>query len=264
MFERFTIDMLAEHVSDQLLSGEPSAKLAHRFFRKGRRDGKHGFEAGSVRQVVVDAVSLAGTALSVEFVERREELTREQARREQQLARHTDALAELEERDEESEAPVEAAVEAPEDEASETGPDTDGTVTEPEDAPAADTAAALLDAIETRRRLREERVAREAKESAEAAHRAALAEARSGIVEATDALSQIESALAELPAAFLERFLRVAYTGRLLWARYCNGYEQGRYRWFASKTEADVPDGTLDLTVPEVLGSIPAIAGGKD
>lgn len=263
MFERLTIDVLAEKVSDQLLLGEPDAKLAHRFFRKGRRDGKHAFDGVSVQQLLVDAVGIAGSVLAIEFAGRQEALERQLALAHQALAQHRKALDELQKSEQASETSADAVGDLP--------ARVPATVA---DGVAPGSSDELAVALVNRRHLVAEKARKAAEEAARAEHQAAVSQAEQGISDSERAIADLTEALEGLPDVYLERFERILHTARLLWSRYCNGFEQGRYRWFARDREVVFPADSLEIEPPAVFDpfvqrpteqvSELAISGGGD
>ncbi len=194
MLERFTIDIVAEQVASLLLEGEPTPKLAHRFFRKGRRDGRRDFAHASLSQLLQEAVSLAGSSLSEEFVSQRRQLRTR--------------IAELE-----------AATHLPAEHAKPEFPIGDDLEHRVPDESAVDSDELLRRALEARRRYQERRSRHDAM--------VASAERRDAARQALSEVAQLNARQEDLLAEYVQRFESIAYTGRLLWSRYCNGFVQG-------------------------------------
>lgn len=236
MLERFTVDMVADHVATQMLEGDPSPKLAHRFFRKGRRDGRHAFDHLSIRMLVRDAVNLASSELSEEFVRVRHEL---ESRRQELILQERHFL-------EQAEPPSEAPSTDPE------------PVQDP--APATDTGASsdeiLVNALRNRYRLRNQAAARQRRDE-ERQSRDSADQARSAAADAALAarreIATLETRLDQLATEFLQRFETIAHTGQLLWSRYCNGFEQGKERRGSRESDVQAPDDLLEFPVPQSL-----------
>lgn len=236
VFAYFTVDIVAKHVSTQLLEGEPSAGLLNRFFRKGRRDGRRALPHGSVAKLLGDAVGLAGSSLC-------EELTRQEAEALQRMAQlraaqsaYQQLLADQAHFDD---ALAGDAAEEGVGPSSSTG----------DDWASPESSRALTQALQSRERLRGLR---------RAGH---LAAARAeGLRSAQDAASRadlelpgLQARVEELPEQYLQRFESIRHAGELLWARYCNGFAQGNSRRGSRESGVARPAGPLDFELPSAL-----------
>jgi hypothetical protein len=224
VFERLTVDMVANQLFAQFIEGEPSPRLAYRFFRKGRRDGKRALDPASIATLLRNSVGLAGSRLAEEYVVERRELEA----RFLGLTRATDEY-ERSSQDQRMD-PLERIAALPGD-----TPDagqTDGRRSD----------RALTHALLERRRLRAIADAQAAEQIRhEQQHRAFSASA-----EAT----QARTLMATLPERYFERFGGVCNTGALLWSRYCNGWEQGEARRGSRLSDVPAPNGSLEFQIP--------------
>ncbi|RHW25433.1 hypothetical protein D0Z08_19595 [Nocardioides immobilis] len=244
MLERFTVDVLAEHVATQLLEGEPTPKLVHRFFRKGRRDGKRALDHASVSKLLQDAVQLAASSLV-------EELVRAQNQTEQRIA---DLQAEVDAHDELIKPHVpsgSSTFESP-------GPDT---TSETDSGPSAvadvaDSSQRLLDALAKKKSLKVARLkeaeAAEVK-AREAAKKTALDLAEEKATAARAEIPRLQQHLKSLPAEFSQRFESMKHTGEILWSRYCNGFVLGESKRGSRSSDVETPAGALNFTTPPPL-----------
>ncbi len=237
MLERFTVDVLAEHVATQLLEGEPTPKLAHRFFRKGRRDGRRAYDHASVSKLLTDAVHLAGSTLVEELTAARRDAKRRIAECEAAIEAHGSMGA----------APAAPAPEA----------ESSSGSTQPTSGATLDSAQLLLDALQTRNALRARREADARSADARSKHAArvaALEAAESAAIQAKGDIAKIERELTELPEHFRQRFESIKHTGEMLWSRYCNGFVQGEGRRGSRASDVQAPSGGLDFVTPAALG----------
>lgn len=219
MWEKWTVDIIAERIPDQLLEARPTAKLAHRFFRKGRRDGRRSYPHESVNRLITDAVSVAGSKIAEAYLA-------ERARLQEQLT-----AAEEQERAARTELQRQPTTSAP-------NQDTDR-------APAEDQGGALAVALASRRRasmVRAQQLAAEERRRQEAA--AAQAVQERGAVAAR---------LENVRDPYLQKWVSVQATGQLLWTRYCNGYATGAARREAPDDETMPPTTAIEFTPPAVL-----------
>lgn len=238
MLERFTVDILAGTVLTQLLEGEPTPKLSHRFFRKGRRDGKRAYDHASVAKLLSDAVQLAGSTLV-------EELT---TVRRTANGRVTDCEAAIQ---------IHRAMLAA----------GDVLASEPPMAPATSSSSGvqpgrsteLLDsALVARRVIQARKAADGVTAEARANYRAratALEAAQSAATQAAAEIAKINSDLLRLPDEYRQRFESIKHTGELLWSRYCNGFVQGERRRGSRASGVRTPGGTLKLATPAALSA---------
>lgn len=236
MLERFTVDVLAEHVATQLLEGEPTPKLAHRFFRKGRRDGKKAYDHASMSKLLTDAVHLAGSTLAEELTSARRTATLRIAECEAAIEKHAVLLAAPE-------------LPAPEDYSGPPSGESDRTENR-------DSAQLLADALETRKalRTRKEADARAAEARAKQQARiSALEGAEAAATQARGEMSKLERELVDLPGEYTQRFESIKHTGELLWSRYCNGFVQGEGRRGSRASDVTSPGGRLDFETPNAL-----------
>lgn len=210
MWQRFTIDILSNHVADQLMIGEPTARLGYRFFRKGRRDGRKNFDHESVGRLLREAVRLAAEKLADEMAGQRTELAKKIAAMESSIEHDIpEPTLEL----------LIPPTPEPSDAENVRGPSL-GRALEVR-------AAAMSKAAEL-----ELEIARKAAEDARQ--------------QARDDLERQRMALNGLPAAFEPRALGVVHSGQVLWTRYCNGFAQGdarrrRRRWWRRKPRPEDP-----------------------
>jgi len=79
MLHRFTIDVVAEAITEQVLTGRPNSKLLNRFYRKGKRDGRRELTHHPIAGVISDAVGVAHSRVRQAYTERRQQLERRQA-----------------------------------------------------------------------------------------------------------------------------------------------------------------------------------------
>lgn len=223
-FHRFTVDILSNHVGDQLLTGEPSARLGYRFFRKGRRDGKKNYDHESVGRLLREAVRLAAEKLADEMARRRAEISHRIATLESSLQR------------------------------------TPATVSEPSVPTTPDSSdhenvrgPSLNRALKVRARA----LGKAAQLEQEAARKAA----EEVLQQVQDELEQQRTALNGLPAAFGPRASGIVHSGQVLWTRYCNGFEQGdtrrrrRRRYKPADGEVAAPEHDVVFTLPTVLNA---------
>jgi hypothetical protein len=221
MLERFTIDIIAEEVATRLVSGDPTAKLSHRFFRKGRRDGKKDLAPDGVARLLQEAVALAGSGLAEDYVARRERIGVRIA--------ELDAVMTLGSSD----------IEVPEHGAAEIWPGGGGpeAVTVGADT---STSARLQVALVARRRLS---TANERKRKALEAERATVETAR------------LRTELEELTAVFAQQFESAEHAGQMLWARFCNGFSQGLRHRGSRGAKTKLPQQPLSFDPPQALAS---------
>jgi hypothetical protein len=220
MLQRFTIDILANHIADQLLTGEPSARLGYRFFRKGRRDGRKNFDHESVGRLLREAVRLAADKLADEMAWRRSQIRDEIAALESSI-RHRDPGSASE--------PLAPPVPDPSDRENVRGPSLN---------------RALL--------VRAEALVK----ASEVAQEAARKTAEEAVGQAQDELERQRMALEGLPAVFGPRALGIVHSGQVLWTRYCNGFVQGdtrrrkRRRYKPVDGEIKPPDHDVMFALP--------------
>jgi len=225
MFERFTVDAVAAEISRQVKGASPSPKVVHKFFRKGRRDGKKQLPHLTMESFVTEAVEIATSKLAEEFLQARQSLTNQLSRLK---AERTQAEADLGQ-----------TSSAAEDSAEGVNPG------------AASGAGADLDAS-----LQAHKAARKAKEQA-----AKDAERKTKEHELADTKQEqavLETDLAELPSRYQQLVESAHHTGQLFWARYCNGYVVGLASRGAPDDENDSPSEELEFDTPEVLRTNPA------
>ena len=236
MLERFTVDVLAEHVATHLLEGEPTPKLAHRFFRKGRRDGKKAYAHASMSKLLTDAVHLAGSTLAEELTSARRDTALRIAECDAAIEKHS---------------MMDASPEVPAPEVDSTAPVATSTGTANRDS-----TQLLVDALETRKalRARKEADARTAEARAKQRARAsAFYAAEAAATQARGEKSKLERDLVDLPGTYKQRFESIKHTGELLWSRYCNGFVQGEGRRGSRASDVPSPRGRLDFVTPNAL-----------
>lgn len=253
MLERLTVDILAGNVLNQLLEGEPTPKLAHRFFRKGRRDGTKAYDHGSVAKFLADAVQLAGSTLSEELTTLRRTANSRIAECEAVIEIHRATVAAG---DVPASEPPTAHVAA-------------ASTSAHSAAPPGRSMPLLDNALEVRRAIQARKAADDFAAEARARHQArlgAMEAARSATTRAAAEISKINSDLLRLPDEYRQRFESIRHTGELLWSRYCNGFVQGERRRGSRASGVRTPAGTLELTTPAALlaGSGSPTEGGDN
>jgi hypothetical protein len=191
VFERRTIDILAERVHSELLIGHVSAKLVYRFFRKGRRDGQKALGFDAVQALVRDAVGLAGHQIAEDYLRARRTIEIRRA----ELNQVVTALGYLEHPDLEP---------ADDDKAQKTVPPVPQNREE---------------ALAGWRGTKERRVA----EQRLAAKRAVQAQVWGAKLE----VARLEADLVEQRDEAMRRCELARHGAAMLWDRYCNGFEQG-------------------------------------
>lgn len=242
MLHLFTVDLIADEVSRELLGGTPSRRLLHRFFRKGRRDGKRAHDPATVALLIRESVNLAAAGLCADYVAHRDELVRELV--------HLEVVA--------ARSPQPPPMEAP-------------SASDPKDfLPAAtdlnlphagsghpgDGDAILRAALVRRRMLRAERKKVRLEIELEARNAAALEASQRAVHQVEEAIElRVEKmgAAHRMRAQFVERFNAIAFGGSLLWARYCNGFEQGHTGRRSRGSVVQPPREPLGFDVPDVL-----------
>lgn len=236
MLERFTVDVLAENVATQLIEGEPTPKLAHRFFRKGRRDGKRAYDHASVSKLLTDAVHLAGSTLAENLTSARRAATLRIAECEAAIEKHATMG--------DAPAPEEAPTEAER-------PDPLSSTSDHRDS-----AHVLTEALAARKNLGARRQTEAIVSEARAKRRArvdALEAAESAATQAREEVGKLRGELSELPEEYKQRFESIKHTGELLWARYCNGFVQGEGRRGSRASDVAMPTGSLRFETPPAL-----------
>lgn len=235
MLERFTVDIVADKVLTVLLQGEPTPKLAHRFFRKGRRDGKKAFNPDSLRKLIEDVVHLAGSQLAVELTTARRELHNQIAQLHSDIDNYNAML--------------------------EANPPSDEPIVDLEplggrEDTQKDSSQVLIDALDSRRKLalrRHQEAINDRIRSTAEAKAAALDAAQQAAVSARGQLPKLRRLLVGLPEEYSQRFETIRHTGEMLWSRYCNGFVQGFQGRSNGEADFELPSGRIDFEIPQTL-----------
>lgn len=228
MLERFTIDTIVDEIDRRVKGANPDAKLVHRFFRKGRRDGKRQLPVESMRVFVTEAVGLATSKLGQEHLAATEDARRQlaalEARRDQLtavLARPEPVVAD------EPETPTEGSAFY----GNQPGPIIKG--------------SRLDDAMAG---LREKR--REAKLVARGAERAGN---QAELDQVNQQIALAEDELVRAPDRFRQLVASSHQVGKLLWARYCVGFDGGKAKRGRPDDAEEGPDPDIEFPFPESL-----------
>lgn len=229
MLERFTVDVIVDEIDRQVKGANPNAKLSHRFFRKGRRDGKRQLPADSMRAFVTEAVGLATSKLGQEHL-----AATEAARRQ---------LAALEARRDQL---VAALAKAPDPPAAQESEPSSGGAPFSENQPGPLIKGERLD--DAMAALRAKR-----KEQAIIARGAQRAQDEAELEQVELQLAAAEDELERAPERFRQIVASAHQVGKLLWARYCVGFDGGKAKRGRPDDAEMGPSPAIDFPYPESL-----------
>ncbi len=210
MFERLTIDVVADAITDQVMTGVPRAKLAHKFFRKGRRDGRRQLDPTSISTIDRMAVRTAMSRLHEAYLRQKAELERRRATLQQQIAEGDSVLGES--------LPATAAP----------GVSNVGSTDS--------VAESLGQAVKVLEAKRSASRAAAASEALRERQSKANEEAAAARIE----LEGVQSDLDNLVTLYDQQRRTCLEIGGFLWARYVSGYEYGQTRRWRKATRRDV------------------------
>jgi hypothetical protein len=246
MIERFNIDVIADAILAQMMSGAPHAKLPHRFFRKGRRDGRRQLSPVPVAAVIQSSVKVATSRVEEAYLDARRKLVTEIATIESQIKILDEELA----TDEGT-----AAIDRTGDHSS--GGHVPSEAMSPEGSEP-----------EVRRTPLEQAViaANAARATAEAAakERDRLAKREGWVEERSAARTRVEglkTELDELDDRFETQQQTCREVGRFLYTRYVSGYEYGQTRLLRRVKDRTTIDPRIDLDEGERIGA--RVGGGR-
>lgn len=251
MWRRTQIDVLADQI-EQLEHAEPDSELVRRMFRAGKADGRRRRDPSSVRSFVTEAVDLAASRITQQYVEERQRLAAEIASTEAQLTgRPADVPSSGEHtggHQPNSKPPPSTTPAVPPVGLRDSIVETAESVT----APQARQPQVLEGALD---RLRAEKLARR-----EESHRAAAEERRRQHAELTASLQSTKRKQDDLPAPYRQRVDSAHEFGQLLWARYCTGFEHGKRKRGRPEDELPGPEPEIEFHVPAVLHEDQAVS----
>lgn len=260
MFGRFTVEVIGHEVADQLFKANPSRRLMHRLFRKGRRDGKKVHDHKSVAALVSYAVDLATSRLCEEYVSRRDAAARDLTQLRADLRKAEADVQALRER--------EALLK---DFNTSDGDDATSDLVHDSVLHDSDTDALLRSALIRRRELRSRKrnIARRLnlKENLEELQTELLT-AQASVLAAEDAITANVDAAQPLRDQYRERSWAVAQAGGLLWSRYCNGFDQGYTRRRSRGSSVRPPLAQMAFELPPLLRgegplAVPSVASDR-
>lgn len=219
MIERWTIDVIADEIEKGLRDATPSPRLLRRCYRHGYRHGRKAIPAGTARALFTGAVDVAGSAIAQEYVSMRDELRAEQAKAAGRLAALTATV------DGQRTPDIQTA--------SSPTPASPGLPT------------SLEDALVTHEKRRAQ--------AALLAHQQKLDELGQQVREAQANQDLLVQQAQEAPGRYLQRLESCHDAGRLLWARYCQGFVKGASKRGNPDDEDEISDPDLHFTVPSAL-----------
>jgi hypothetical protein len=225
MIERWTIDVIADEIQKGLRDATPSPRLLRRCYRHGYRHGRKAIPAGTARAMITGAVDVAGSAIAQEYVGTRDDLRAQQA----QAAGRLSALA--------------ATIQG------QHPPDTQTAARPTPASPGSPTS--LEDALVTLEKRRAQAVL--------VAHQQKVDELGQQLREAQAAHDLLVQQAQEAPGRFLQRLESCHDAGRLLWARYCQGFVKGASKRGNPDDEDEMSDPTLSFNIPSALIPAPSL-----
>lgn len=240
MLERFTVDVLADHIDGRLEAAQPSARLSRRFFRTGRKDGRQQLSPASTADFLTDAVDLACSRLAEAYLN--------------EVRAINDGVNALRSRiDVAAGAGPTAAksdVGAGEGQVgAEAAAGTSAAAAEPEPSGISHEAITAGHSLE-----RSFAVLRERREERQVAERDRL---RQGVDDQTQRsraeILTLDRKRPDLLAVYRQRASSTHAAAALLWSRYCGGYEVGRSKRSSPDDEHSGPKSLITFEMPQVL-----------
>lgn len=225
MIERWTIDIIADEIEDGLREATPSPRLLRRCYRHGYRHGRKAIPARTARALFTGAVDVAGSAIAREYVTTRDGLLAQQAAAAGRLAALT--------------ATIDAQRTPDTQAASQPTPASQGSAT------------SLEDALVTHEKRRAQ--------AAFLAHQQKVDGLGEQVREAQAAQDLLNQQIQEAPGRYLQRLESCHDAGRLLWARYCQGFVKGASKRGNPDDEDEMSDPDLHFNVPSALILVPPL-----
>lgn len=230
MLERFTVDSVAAEIENQIKQARPVPKLARRFYKKGRRDGRRLVPDVSMRRFTTEAVALASSKIAEEYLDVNAQIeakinTAKGVKKQMQVRQDTKQAG--------SSSGGTGAVDDVPAGAASSGP---AVIGNPADLDAAIEGLKAGRAAADAARVRAEQEATVK----------ALEEAERDISQGQNDLESAKDRYRQLVESCLS-------TGRLLWSRYCIGYSMGKSRRGDPHADNPEPELNIELHVPAVL-----------
>lgn len=241
MIERFTLDSLAAAILTQLKRATPDPKLARRFFKAGKRDGRRERSAEPTCAFLREGVEVAVSKVCEEFLAARRSLQEQLAAAQHTAEGDPGAVEQL---------PSSPEPQAVEKSSVESAGSSRTKSAQPLPLGARD--ADLEGSIGALRRAREAQEAQRIRAEAEQRRRAAE--------QAAAGVATLKTQLSELTEQFAQQVESCHRTGKFLWARYCSGYEVGSARRGSPDDSDGVSVPAIEFSEPDVLTEVTEMA----
>lgn len=223
MLERWTIDSVADEIVSQFKGADPTPKLLRRFYNEGKRHGRKGLSPEPMRDFLVNAVELAASKITQEFLEAEQQVDASRAAME---ARQTMLSEDLS---------TSARATAPEVDAGSSGSGLGTKVAGPD-------LGGSLERLKAKRAAADAERRRQAQEQSERELQGMKAEALI-----------TKQKLDDLPDHYRQMVESCHETGELMWTRYVQGYSYGESKRGAPDTDDGGPGPEIEFEYPAAL-----------